>query len=285
MKMNSFDISGKIDHLTVEILGVFSNVAESMKIPFFVVGATARDVILEYVYEIPPRRATVDLDLGVFLEDWDQYHRLTHELVDKWQFTEGRVLHRFSYKGKFPIDIIPFGGICEQYGTISWPPDHETIMSTLGFQESYERAILVRLRSQPLLEIKFASPCGLAAMKIISWNDRKAERVRDALDLKLIIDKYIDAGNLDRVLDGEEMDLLETDDFEYVGARLLGRDLAKLLNQQTKDRILEILERETGEQERYRLVEAMMGSGGFLRNNYEENLRLLVALKGGLQER
>ena len=100
--------------------------------------------------------------------------------------------------------------------------------------------------------------------------------------MKFILKKYIDAGNLDRVLDGEEMDLLETDDFEYSGARLLGRDLAKYLNQETKDVILEILDQETGEQERYRLVEAMMSADFSPRDNFEETLRRLEELKKGL---
>lgn len=50
---------------TVEILTVVTNIADEMKIPSFIVGATARDIILEYVYQAGIRRATKDIDFGV----------------------------------------------------------------------------------------------------------------------------------------------------------------------------------------------------------------------------
>ena len=92
---------------------------------------------------------------------------------------------------------------------------------------------------------------------------------------------------MERVYDGDEMDLLEIEDFdyEYMSARLLGRDLSVILSKETKERILEILDQETGEQARYPLVEDMLIGTITHPDSFENRLRLLEELKKGLAER
>ncbi|MGD9161830.1 MAG: hypothetical protein PVG39_25695 [Desulfobacteraceae bacterium] len=70
MSRNLLDLSGKIDPLTIELFETIKNTADSGGINFFVVGASARDMILEYGYEIKTKRATMDIDLGVQVADW-----------------------------------------------------------------------------------------------------------------------------------------------------------------------------------------------------------------------
>ena len=69
MRMNSLDISKKIDSLTLEILDSVAEVAALLQIPFFVVGATARDVIMEAVYEVFQARATMDIDIAALVRE------------------------------------------------------------------------------------------------------------------------------------------------------------------------------------------------------------------------
>ncbi len=110
-------------------------------------------------------------------------------------------------------------------------------------------------------DFTFPTPSGVALMKIISWNDDYPARNRDAKDLALLMRKPLDAGNDERLFN-EEIDLVENEDFDYVraGARLLGRDIAAVLHPNTAKALLEILNRETGEQDRYRLVPETGGS-------------------------
>ena len=159
-------------------------------------------------------------------------------------------------------------------------------MSTLGFEESYRHSLAVRLRSNPILDVKFASLPGLALMKIISWHNRYPERKRDAKDLILLVRNYLDTGNEERLYN-EEADLLEDENFDYLraSARLLGRDIASILSPNTTKTILEILDRETGDQDRYRLIEDMREAPGGFSSNFEENLQLLEELKSGILER
>ena len=60
-----FNLSGKIEKPIVNALYTLKKVADSLNIPFFVVGASARDLILKHCYGIEPPRKTGDIDLGV----------------------------------------------------------------------------------------------------------------------------------------------------------------------------------------------------------------------------
>lgn len=53
----------------------------------------------------------------------------------------------------------------------------------------------------------------------------------------------------------------------------------------TAKALLEILNRETGEQDRYRLVKDMMESSASFKNDFDEKLQLLEELKSGILER
>ena len=57
----SLDLSGKINPVTLELLATLNEVAGFARIRFFVVGATARDMIFELGYHRPSKRATLVL--------------------------------------------------------------------------------------------------------------------------------------------------------------------------------------------------------------------------------
>ena len=275
------DLSGKIDDATVELLETISQVAQAVSVPFFVVGATARDMILTEGYGIRTIRATYDVDLGVQVPDWDQYSRLREALLTRGEFEPSREVQRLIYKGSQLVDVIPFGKIGDPGKSIRWPSDDEIEMNIIGFDESYQHSLTVRLRSEPVFEVQFVSLAGLAALKIFAWNDDRPRRSRDAQDLALLMRKYVDAGNMERFY-AEESDLAgqEQLDYEIGSARLLGRDIATMFRRETSQAILEVLERETDEQHRYRLVEDMLSG-----DDFEEKLQHLEALKAGIIDR
>jgi predicted nucleotidyltransferase len=283
MIKNLLDLSGKIDELIIAGLEAITDVATSLDIPFFVVGATARDMILGFGYNIDITRATVDIDLGVRISDWDQYKKMKEVLIATGDFMPAKAEQRLLYRGRLPIDIVPFGPIVDGNDNITWSPEHDVKMSLLGFEEAYHYSQLVRLRSNPNLDVLFATPVGLAVMKIVAWNERYPEGNKDGVDLAFVMRNYMDAGNQERLVD-EHADLTDDDDFDYVlaGARLLGRDVAEMLRPATKTEILSLLNRETGEQDRYRLVEDMMS--GSTSENFEEVLELLETFKKGMQD-
>jgi len=277
------DLSGKIKSPILEILEAISNITASLNLPFFVVGAVARDIILHYRYGVEIIRATEDIDLGVMVEDWDKFTQLKEAIIGFGTFDQGREPQRFFYKSNFPVDIVPFGQISKPKDTIEWPEFEGIEMSTLGFKESFDNSILVRLRTDPDFEIRFASLAGLAAMKLIAWKDKYPERNKDAKDLKFIILNYIEAGNFERIYDGEDSDILEAAaaDYELMSARLLGRDVAAITMPESKKYILKILNEETGEQDNYKLAVDMRRGPSYTSNDFDTNLNLLEAFKNG----
>ena len=64
MKENLLDISEKIDGFRLGLLETIADLTESLSVPFFVVGARARDIILSQGHAIETGRATQDVDLG-----------------------------------------------------------------------------------------------------------------------------------------------------------------------------------------------------------------------------
>ena len=65
MNSISFDLTGKIDQLTIQAPLAVKKEADALSIPFFIVGASARDYILKHCYGVEPARMTRDFDLGV----------------------------------------------------------------------------------------------------------------------------------------------------------------------------------------------------------------------------
>jgi predicted nucleotidyltransferase len=280
-----FNISGKIDQQTVEALTMVKRIADSLSIPFFIVGASARDFILEHSYGIKPRRMTKDIDLGVEVASWEQFDQLKDSLIATGRFSPDKKEKQRFHCNSIIFDIVPFGSITDEDRKISWPPEHEIFMSMFGFKEAYEHSVVVRLSTDPPLDVKVPTLPGLALMKIISWNDRPSERQRDADDLLFIMHKYEDAGNRERLFDEEQSMLMEEKFYtQLAGIRLLGRDMARISDPETLRVVIAILENETGEQSQYRLVTDMIRGALMFNESFEEILRQVEKLKQGIVE-
>jgi len=282
------DLSGKVDESSVSLYEDLTDVASSIGVSFFLMGATARDIILEKGFRIPATRATRDVDIGVRVSGWNEYDKLKQALLDSGHFAATREVQRLSYRGEMLVDILPFGQIADPGHKISWPPGHDFVMSTVGFEEAYEAAQLVRVRAHPPLDIRVASPAGLAILKIIAWADSPSERSKDAHDLALVMETYLDAGNHERLLE-EHQDLMNVDDFDYTRAasRLLGRDIGRIANPETRARIQETLRRGTGDAGEYLLVQQIVqhtAMAGEEESRFEHVRACLRELDAGIDE-
>jgi predicted nucleotidyltransferase len=267
----------------VDILRVVSQEASLLGILYFVVGAAARDIVLEHCHAIRPARGTRDLDIAVEVAGWHEFEALSAALVATGKFDPTRELHRLKY-GSHPIDIVPFGGVSTDGVSIAWPPDNQVLMNIMGFQEAYQYGLTVRLSEDPVFDVKVPSIPGMALMKIVSWKDSYPLRPKDAEDLLFLIDNYAAAGNEDRLFD-EETELLSAEGFDLVlaGIRLLGRDMAAMANRNTAEMIQAILEEEGFEQERNRMVQHM--ATGSRNYQWEETQAKLEKLIQGFIER
>lgn len=282
MNKNLLNISGKISEPIIKVYELIKEVANQNNVKFFVIGATARDMVFEYGYGIPASRATRDIDLAVQVATWTEFQSLKNALIATGQFVIDKMMQRVVYyQNDIPIDIVPFGAI-ENESNISWPPDGSLKMNVAGFNDAFYFTQTVRLRETPKLEIQVVTPAALVILKLMAWQDRASEQRKDAIDVAFILRWYLDTGHTERLTE-QHNDLLDDDfDFELTGARLLGRDIAGIVSVQTKQKLHEILSIETGEQKQYRLIEAMTNRQNG--QTFEKNLALLQHLYLGFNE-
>ena len=286
MRSTLIDISDKIASSIVEILSAIKEIVEKNEVDFFVTGATARDIILNTVYKIKVPRATNDIDFAIRIDSWTQFDAITKDLINKG-FVVTNIIHRFKYRS-FPVDFIPFGKIAVDESKFKWPDKDEKEMSVLGFEEVYENIELIKVRKEPETIIKFASVEGLTILKFLSWAENPTRSPKDANDLLLIMKTYIDAGNLERMMNEHEDLVDETFDYETIGARLLGRDIVKIAKSNTIDFILKILNTEIENRGVAQLASEMSRyeySFDEAKEKTEFALQLLKNFKLGLEEK
>lgn len=78
----SLNISGKIDPGSVEICAAVSEVCSNLAIPYVLVGASARDMVLHHGHGARIQRATSDLDFGIQVPDWAGFKLLKAQLIE-----------------------------------------------------------------------------------------------------------------------------------------------------------------------------------------------------------
>jgi predicted nucleotidyltransferase len=281
-----YNLAGKIDEKTVAILSEIDRIAGRFQLAYFIVGATARDILLQYAHDIQSTRATIDIDIGVVVSDWDQFQGLKQALLDTGKFNLTRQTQRLMYEDEYPVDIVPFGGIAQDDGSIAWPPEHEIKMSVTGFRECYQHAISVIVNEHPELAVKVVSLAGLAILKIVSWDDNSERRGKDAADLFIILRNYIAADHMDRFFE-EEGDILGEEGYDYdlSSARFLGREIGKLASPATKEKLIHILEREAGLSKGHGIVMDVLRQDKFQSETYERIADHFNALLRGLSEK
>ena len=275
----SYNISSdRLDNpLLKDLLKELNNVFGSLDMDFYVIGATARDIILSNLHDLIPNRKTVDLDIAIAISDWNQFQIVEEKLIEKESFEKSKEQkQRFFYKTIYTVDIVPFGDVAKKDGNIYWPPDENTAMSVWGFPEMADTSISIEIDNE--FVIKIASLPGLFILKLVAWKDRHLSGSKDAYDLALLLKNYLDI-NTERVVN-EHYELYEADEFDQViaGAQLMARDIESLIrkNEKTKEYLIEILNKEIALAEKSPLINQLLESDASLQ--YEQVLSCLEAI-------
>jgi len=199
----SHDISKTIDPITVEILEIVNRAANELSVPYFLVGAKARDILLHHVLGANVQRATLDYDFAIEIKDWAVFERCKAKLIENG-FEQDRQAQRVV-KGVVKIDLIPFGQVAGDNRQIDWPPEGDFRMSVVGFDDVLRWIEYFRVREEPVLDIPVISAPGLTLLKLLAWLDRAADiRKKDALDLAYVFNNIErDPAIRDRVYEGK----------------------------------------------------------------------------------
>ena len=225
-------------------------------------------------------RATNDVDFAIAVDRWGEFERLAECLRTDHNFD--RVAddgHRLFSPERTQVDLVPFGGVEMPDRVIQWPSDEHRVLTTLGLREVSSHTVTARIDGE--LEVQVASLPGLAVLKLLAWKYRKAETTRDAEDFCRLLKTYYDVAGA-RLWENHE-DLLDEEEFDVkeIGARMLGRDSASIL-QQTQEleaTIRDLLAEQTAEPDASELAEAMEC---FVLE--EVNFHCLQAFRTGVEE-
>jgi predicted nucleotidyltransferase len=89
----------------IMLIRTLDQVAMQLGIPYFVIGATARDILIEHVHGLETTRATRDIDFAVAVSSWEAFDRLKEQLIETGEFQSGGQSHRLTFgegKGAYP---------------------------------------------------------------------------------------------------------------------------------------------------------------------------------------
>ena len=275
------NLSGKIDPKTVAIFETVSRAITDMNIPYVVVGATARDLVLHYGHGARIQRATHDVDFAIEVPDWASFEALKGRLCEQ-DFSTTNAQHRLVSPTDTVVDIVPFGHVEDEQASIAWPPKGEVTMSVLGFQEACDAAEWVRVQDDPELDIPVATPVGMVLLKLIAWTDRAQDlRKKDAMDIAYLLSTYeaiqevkealYDVGNT-QTMDAYDWDVTQA------AAHLLGQHAKDIARENTRQEVVKLANGGMGALNVERLTEEMCEH---IDNQYDVNERLLTAFFRG----
>jgi predicted nucleotidyltransferase len=279
-----------VDPVSAAVLRAVQAAAEEGGFDWFVLGATARDLLLHHVYGMEVERATRDMDFAIAVEDWAQFNRIRELLVTRYHFQDddGR-RHRLLFNHPdvgvpFPVDLLPFGGV-EEGQHIKFPPEMAEVMNVAGYREVHEAAIEVIVAEG--VQVRVASLPGLMLLKAFAWLDRRDRGNKDAIDMRSLLLAYESAENLDRLYEPAQMDLLEAHDFDpkCAAAALLGRNVRELAEPTTRQNLQRLLFDVPGMVDDLVIDSVRTGKGGATENRIKEAERLFAAFTYGLQQK
>ena len=78
------DLTGKIDPSAESTLKIVNEVTSDLDIPYLIIGATARDMVLHYGYNTPVQRATTDIDFAFQVESWEHFATIEKKARKEW---------------------------------------------------------------------------------------------------------------------------------------------------------------------------------------------------------
>lgn len=284
MRKKLYDISNKIDPLTLDILTRVSDTASSLQIDYFIVGALARNIFLNMLYNVKIYRATNDIDFSVKVRNWEDYSVLIEKLIGN-DFAKTEIFHRFTYKSIPGIDIIPFGKIALNSKYVKWPDKNTKEMTVIGFEECFNDSVLAKAGDNPEFFVRVASLRGFIIMKLISWKDGFPARSRYAQDIFYILMNYIYLGNSERLFNMHGDLVNDNFDYELTGAILAGRVIKAIVKLNTLTHLKNLIDEELNKRSDSQLIKHMC-SASYAANNYDKKskqcLKLLYNLRSGL---
>ena len=282
MKNSLMNISGKLDCKIVDTIRKISKLCDEKQLAFFIIGATARDIILEHYYGLKSLRATKDIDFAVVIEREEQFSDIKESLIEQGKFEKTKYWHRLISTDGILVDILPFS-IASDKLDLFYPPvaEKESPLTVTGFADCFKHTVSVIISKEDNLQVKVVSLAGLALLKIVAWGENISRQGKDASDLYHIINSYLHAGHFDKISD-EDAHILESMNFLCASAIFLGKDIAHIASGNTKDKVVEILSNADGEDEN-KIVTCLFSDSNNPVIDYDKTCEIFRCLLKGIE--
>ncbi|MFT5241303.1 MAG: putative nucleotidyltransferase [Candidatus Promineifilaceae bacterium] len=283
MTNTCIQLSTPLDTRIAESLAHLAELFQKENVSYFLLGATARDIIFHHVAgcDASPRR-TFDIDISIQMDSWESYNTVRESML-----LAGYACSDESHPEKLidtttnmEIDMLPFGNISENGESIVWPTDSSS-WSIVGFNEAYRNAIAHDLGSSTL---RIATPASMIYLKMIAVYDRpEARRKKDSVDIFYTIQNYDRVAT--KLVSGSrkryQLALEETEgDLLLANALIAGNDIRQMAEKNTPNRILEILKVETESASRCEIAHELRAC---LDGNFTRARAVLRMLKQGVE--
>ena len=269
------------DALT-DYLSSLQAVCEKYHTDFIVVGAFARDLLLEQLFQAPGGPATRDVDIAIYLESWTEFDSIIKDLLSEHGMRRGRAAHEFYSRQGIKSDILPYGKI-EKNRQVSFVEHPDKALNMLGFSELRSFGIVAVVNED--LSFIIPPPEGIILIKAFAWNDRAPDifALKHVYDIGLIIEGFYLAFIEEIAPLPEYADVFEVIGPDFHSAKysavVLGRRLRKMLPAEgeaitgLRTVLSRMLSERMREQVLLRLASAIAGT----EHNADDVLQLLLA--------
>jgi predicted nucleotidyltransferase len=184
------------------VLADLKSIFEPLGLPIMLVGAGARILIFDQIYE-QRGRLTEDLDIVTQIPDWLTFEVVTQAMTQSESalFQATKIPHRFQHRlTGFMVDVVPFGPISDPDQLLRWQ-DGNQVMNVVGLQEALNHAIILDDVAIPVVSLP-----AFIVLKLLAWNDRREPK--DQQDIDFILKNYRDDDRVyallyEKLADGE----------------------------------------------------------------------------------
>lgn len=237
------DVTGKLPSGLVEMYRKVDICAKDLGIDYLIVGAMARDLVMHHGFGADIERGTRDVDFAIQVASWQEFNALKEALSAQGLRADKNLTYRLDFVDSdglpWELDILPFGNVVDEHHDISWPPDGDFKMSTLGFAEALLHAWQVKITQAPECLVKVANPVSMIILKMVAWTERDLElRKKDAADIGYILQNYAKIPSVfSRLYEDGHMERCDWDE-DMASAELLGIEIAKISSEPTRQYII-----------------------------------------------
>jgi predicted nucleotidyltransferase len=234
----------------IEMLKDLELVLKANGIEYYLVGAVARDIQLSSTNERILLRKTNDVDIAVMIQEEDHFYTVKDALIATGNFqAHPTEAIKIFYKDAIELDLLPFGEIESETREIRLHKPNLFVINMPGFREIFPHTQQTSIDDD--LAIKVCSLEGIIILKLIA-NDDRPQRTKDISDIEQLIKCYFDL-NVQNVYEAhfdlmEAFDTNRPDYLELVSARVIGRNMRKILDESDglTHRISDILKKKEG---------------------------------------